>query len=47
MCRDLLVDMSRVWGVFWIDISTTDLAERSFLLVVNIVLHAIMNAAFV
>jgi tetratricopeptide (TPR) repeat protein len=28
---DLLIDLSRFWGVFWIDVSTTDLAERSFL----------------
>jgi hypothetical protein len=26
-----LIDLSRFWGVFWIDVSTTDLAERSFL----------------
>jgi Mrp family chromosome partitioning ATPase len=29
--RDLLIEVSRFWGVFWIDVSTTDLAERSFL----------------
>jgi hypothetical protein len=29
--RDLLIEVSRFWGVFWIDVSSTDLAERSFL----------------
>ena len=29
--RDLLINLSRFWGVFWIDVSTTDRAERSFL----------------
>ena len=27
---DLLTDWSRFWGVFWIDVSTTEVAERSF-----------------
>jgi hypothetical protein len=31
ICRDLLIDESRFWGVFLIDVSTTDLAERCFL----------------
>ena len=29
--RDALIDWSRFWGIFWIDISTTGQAERSFL----------------
>ena len=28
---DLLIDVSRFWGVFWIDVSATDLAERAIL----------------
>jgi Tetratricopeptide repeat len=29
--RDVLINVSRFWGVFWIDVSTTDVAERSLL----------------
>ena len=31
VARDLLIDVSRFWEVFCVDVSTTDLAERSFL----------------
>jgi hypothetical protein len=31
LLRNLPTDLSRFWGVFWVDVSTTGTAERSFL----------------